>query len=214
MHEFINTVTYRNRSALPSTAVIDVTLALPGWETWVISPDEAVLEVAARRGVTPIVEDRPPLAAGRPRLTLVSLLCILYMHSRGGGPVRTVISNSSGVPLYEQVKEQVKVAILSGELAEGAQLPSVRALARDLRISVITTTRAYADLAQEGFVANVQGRGAFVLPVDSDLVRERLLRDVEAGLAEALRAARLAGLGRADLVTMLDALVATEGNQS
>lgn len=129
--------------------------------------------------------------------------------------MRIVISNSSGVPLYEQVKEQVKVAILSGELAEGAQLPSVRALARDLRISVITTTRAYADLAQEGFVANVQGRGAFVLPVDSDLVRERLLRDVEAGLAEALRAARLAGLGRADLVTMLDALVAaTEGNQS
>ncbi len=122
--------------------------------------------------------------------------------------MRIVISNSSGVPLYEQVKEQVKVAILSGELAEGAQLPSVRVLARDLRISVITTTRAYADLAQEGFIANVQGRGAFVLPVDSDLVRERLLRDVEAGLTDALRAARLARLGRADIVAMLDALVA------
>lgn len=124
--------------------------------------------------------------------------------------MRVVISNSSGVPLYEQIKEQVKVAILTGELPEGAQLPSVRALARDLRISVITTTRAYADLAQEGFVANVQGRGAFVLPVDTNLVREQLLRDVEAGLADALRAARLAGLARTDLDAMLDALVAAE----
>lgn len=124
--------------------------------------------------------------------------------------VRIVISNSSGVPLYEQIKEQVKGAILAGDLPEGAQLPSVRALARDLRISVITTTRAYADLAQEGFVANVQGRGAFVLPVDTTLVREQLLRDVEAGLGEALRAGRLAGLTRADLDAMLDALVAAD----
>jgi len=124
--------------------------------------------------------------------------------------MRVVISNSSGIPLYEQIKEQVRAAILMGELAEGAQLPSVRALARDLRISVITTTRAYADLAQEGFVANVQGRGAFVLPVDTHLVREQLLRDVEAGLTDALRAARLAGLTRADVVAMLDALAAAD----
>ena len=71
--------------------------------------------------------------------------------------MRVVLSNRSGVPLYQQIKEQVGTAVLSGELAEGAALPSVRALARDLRISVITTTRAYAELAAEGFIATVPG---------------------------------------------------------
>ncbi len=104
--------------------------------------------------------------------------------------MRVVLSNTSGVPLYEQVKQQVRTAILAGELAEGEALPSVRALARDLQISVITTTRAYADLAAEGFIANVPGKGAFVLGVDSDLVREQLLRQVEDGLTAALEAAR------------------------
>lgn len=121
--------------------------------------------------------------------------------------MRVVLSNSAGVPLYEQIKEQVKAAILAGELVEGAGLPSVRSLARDLRISVITTSRAYAELAAEGFVANVAGKGAFVLPVDSALVREQLLRQVESGLQAALDAARLAGLGRDDLVQMLDGLM-------
>ena len=124
--------------------------------------------------------------------------------------MRVVISNSAGLPLYEQIKDQIKAAILSGELAEGDALPSVRVLARDLRISVITTTRAYADLAQEGFVASVPGKGAFVLAVDSMLVREQLLRDVEDGLGRALHAAHLAGLGRDDVVLMLDTLLAQD----
>jgi GntR family transcriptional regulator len=127
--------------------------------------------------------------------------------------VRVALSNTSGVPLYEQIKEQVKTAILVGELAEGEALPSVRALARDLRISVITTTRAYADLAQEGFITNVAGKGAFVLGIDSALVREQLLRQVEDGLTEALRAARLAGLDRDGVVEVLDTLLSTEGDQ-
>ena len=93
--------------------------------------------------------------------------------------MRVVISNSAGVPLYEQIKEQVKAAILSGALAEGELLPSVRALARDLRISVITVTRTYGDLAREGFITNVPGKGSYVLPTNSELVREQLLREVE-----------------------------------
>ncbi|MCV2392695.1 GntR family transcriptional regulator [Actinotalea sp. M2MS4P-6] len=124
--------------------------------------------------------------------------------------MRVVLSNTSGVPLYEQIKEQVKAAILAGELAEGDALPSVRGLARDLRISVITTTRAYADLAQEGFITNVAGKGAFVLGVDSELVREQLLRQVEDGLTAALDAARLAGLDRDGVVEILDTLIATD----
>ena len=124
--------------------------------------------------------------------------------------MRVVLSNSSGVPLYQQVKDQVGTAILSGELAEGSVLPSVRALARDLRISVITTTRAYAELAAEGFIATVPGKGAYVLPVDSALVREQLLREVEDGLQAALDAARRAGLHREDLLQILDGLIQAE----
>ena len=78
--------------------------------------------------------------------------------------MRIIISNSSGMPIYEQIKEQIKEAILSGEVAEGDMLPSIRQLAKDLKISVITTTRAYNDLQQEGFVTNVQGKGCYVLP--------------------------------------------------
>ncbi|MBO9568534.1 MAG: GntR family transcriptional regulator [Cellulomonas iranensis] len=126
--------------------------------------------------------------------------------------MRIVVSNNADVPLYEQVAQQVKAAILRGELEDGAALPSVRGLARDLRISVITTTRAYAELAAEGFITNVPGKGAFVLPVDSDLVREQLLRRVEDGLVAAIDAARLARLGRDDLVEMLDALLAGDAD--
>ncbi|WP_433061551.1 GntR family transcriptional regulator [Dactylosporangium sp. CS-033363] len=122
--------------------------------------------------------------------------------------MRVVLSNSAGVPLYEQIKEQVGMAILAGELTEGEVLPSVRALARDLRISVITTTRAYAELASAGFIATVPGKGAYVLPLDTALVREQLLRQVEDGLQAALDAARRAGLDRDELVRMLDGLLA------
>jgi GntR family transcriptional regulator len=121
--------------------------------------------------------------------------------------MRVVLSNSAGVPIYQQIKEQVGTAILAGELAEGSALPSVRALARDLRISVITTTRAYTELAAEGFIATVPGKGAYVLPLDSELVREQLLRQVEDGLQTALEAAHRAGLGRDEVVRMLDGLM-------
>ena len=121
--------------------------------------------------------------------------------------MRVVLSNSAGVPLYQQIKEQVGTAILAGELAEGSALPSVRALARDLRISVITTTRAYTELAAEGFIATVPGKGAYVLPLDSELVREQLLRQVEDGLQTALDAAHRAGLGRDEVVRILDGLI-------
>jgi GntR family transcriptional regulator len=124
--------------------------------------------------------------------------------------MRVVVSNRAGVPLYQQVKEQIGAAILSGELAEDSVLPSVRALARDLKISIITTSRAYAELAAEGFIATVPGKGAYVLPLDTALARERLLRQVEDGLQAALDAARRAGLDREELVQMLDGLMQAE----
>ena len=77
--------------------------------------------------------------------------------------MKLVLSNASGVPIYEQIKQQIKAAILAGELREGEALPSLRSLAKDLKISVLTVTRAYTELEQEGFVQNVQGRGCFAL---------------------------------------------------
>ena len=120
------------------------------------------------------------------------------------------ISNTAGVPIYEQIKDQLKAGIVSGALAEGELLPSIRVLARDLRVSVITTTRAYADLTAEGFVANVPGKGYYVMARDTELIREAMLRDVERSLEGAIAAARLAGLTDAQLLAALDTLLKEE----
>lgn len=114
--------------------------------------------------------------------------------------MRIIITNTSKLPIYEQIKEQIKVAILSDELCEGDTLPTIRQLAKDLKISVITTTRAYTDLEQEGFIATVQGKGCFVLPKDSELVQEQLLLKVENGFLDAIKAARIAKLSREEFM--------------
>jgi len=125
--------------------------------------------------------------------------------------MRVVISNNAGIPIYEQIKEQIKTAILSGELKGDDLLPSVRQLARDLKISVITTMRAYADLEQEGFVVNVHGKGCYVQPQNSELIREQMLREVEAGLTAAISAARIAKLPKSELIDILHFLTREEG---
>jgi len=110
-----------------------------------------------------------------------------------------IIKNSSGMPIYEQIREQVKESILNDELNEGDMLPSIRQLAADLKVSVITTTRAYNELEQEGYVYNVQGKGCYVAPKDSELIREQLLRRIEDSFTEAINAARIAKLPKREL---------------
>jgi GntR family transcriptional regulator len=110
-----------------------------------------------------------------------------------------VLSNLAGVPIYEQIREQIKNAIFSGELTEGTLLPSIRQLAKDLRISVITTMRAYSDLEQEGFVVNVQGKGCYVRPQNPELLREGKLREIETSLSAAVASARLIKLSKKEL---------------
>lgn len=114
------------------------------------------------------------------------------------------LSNRSGVPIYQQIVDQAREAILRGELSEGDALPSIRGLARDLRISVITTTRAYSELAQLGHIINVPGKGSYVQPLDSDLVREHALRQAEEHLVSAVQAAHQAGLAPESLHSLLD----------
>lgn len=124
--------------------------------------------------------------------------------------MKIIISNRSSEPIYEQIKEQIKAAVFSGELSEGDMLPSIRQLAKDLKISVITTVRAYGDLEQEGFVTNVQGKGCFILPQNKDLLRENALREIEGGLTTAINAAKTAKINKNELVSMLDILAKEE----
>lgn len=86
-----------------------------------------------------------------------------------------IISNSSGVPIYEQIEEQIKSQIMTGELVEGDALPSMRVLAKDLKISIITTKRAYEDLERDGFITSVTGKGSFVKGINSDMVKENMM---------------------------------------
>ena len=119
--------------------------------------------------------------------------------------IKLIISNVSGVPIYEQIKQQIKAAVLSGELKAEEALPSLRTLAKDLRISVLKVARAYTEVEEEGFVKNVQGRGCYVL--DSELMKEQLIRNVEANLTEAIKAAGIANLSSKELHQLLDILL-------
>jgi GntR family transcriptional regulator len=116
------------------------------------------------------------------------------------------ISNGSGMPIYEQITSQIKGKIMSGELSEGEALPSMRLLAKELRISVITTKRAYEDLERDGFIQSVPGKGSYVAGPDLDLIREEQLRNLEAHLTKAVDAAKNAGLAPKDLADMIHIL--------
>lgn len=117
-----------------------------------------------------------------------------------------IISNSSSKPIYEQITSQIKDQIMAGELAAGEQLPSIRALANSLRVSAITTKRAYTDLESQGFIETVQGKGSFVAGGNKELLREERLRHIEGLLDQAVREARSVGVEKAELRDMLDML--------
>ncbi len=116
------------------------------------------------------------------------------------------IRNTSQDPIYLQIQKQLREAILKGELEEESMLPSIRFLAKELRVSVITTKRAYDELEREGLIYSIQGKGSFVAAQSRDWNREQLLMHVEKGLDEALHYAQIAGLSHEELVDMLRAL--------
>ena len=117
-----------------------------------------------------------------------------------------ILSNTSGKPIYEQISNQVKEQIMSGALAAGDALPSMRLLAKELRISVITTKRAYEELERDGFLENVPGKGCFVAPQNRELLREAQLRKVEEKLSQAVEEARKGAFPLEELHEMLDLL--------
>lgn len=118
--------------------------------------------------------------------------------------MKLIISSVSGGPIYEQIKTQIHSAVLSGELKAGEALPSLRKLAKELRISVLTVTRAYNELADEGVVQNIQGKGTFVMDKGNELMQRQLETQIRESLAEASRDAKAAGIPLDALDRMLE----------
>jgi len=121
-----------------------------------------------------------------------------------------IIRNTGDAPIYDQITQQVKSLILRGDLKEGEALPSMRLLARDLRISVITTKRAYEELERDGFITTVPGKGCFVAPRNLELLRENVLREVEEHLTRAVDAARQGNITLSELTETLTLLYGDE----
>lgn len=118
--------------------------------------------------------------------------------------MKLIISSVSGEPIYEQIKTQIHSAVLSGELKAGEALPSLRKLAKELRISVLTVTRAYNELADEGVVQNIQGKGTFVMDKGNELMQRQLETRIRESLTEASRGAKAAGIPLNALDRMLE----------
>lgn len=117
--------------------------------------------------------------------------------------MRILISNSSNDPIYTQIYNQIKDAIIKGDLEQGEALPSIRGLAKDLEISVITTKRAYEELERESFIETVQGKGSFVAIKNLELVKEMRLKEIESSLLEVVQKANIIGLSKEELMDVL-----------
>lgn len=122
------------------------------------------------------------------------------------------IMQNSGIPIYQQIAEQFQEDILSGKLKQGEYLPSIRGLAKDLRISVITTMKAYEELEKNGLVTAVQGKGYYVNAQDSEMLREQHIRKMEEYLINAISAAKIANVSNSELIDILKMLIETEEN--
>mgnify|MGYP000853072376 CR=1 FL=1 len=137
-------------------------------------------------------------------MTILYILNI-YNITLGGALffMNILISNSSGQPIYEQIVSQIKSMILTGELKAGDALPSMRLLAKELRISVITTKRAYEELEREGFIFSVTGKGSFVAEKNTEFVKEENLRQMEEAMQKAVELANLCGVSLSELTETL-----------
>lgn len=123
--------------------------------------------------------------------------------------MKILISNQSELPIYAQIKEQLKEQILNGQIQEGEALPSIRQLAREIGVSVITTTRAYSELEAEGFIATMRGRGSVVLSKENDFLREQYFKRIETGMTTAIETARAIKMSDEELLSMFQTLLDT-----
>lgn len=124
-----------------------------------------------------------------------------------------IISNTSGIPIYEQIEEQIKAQIMSGGLREGELLPSMRVLAKELRISIITTKRAYEELERDGYICTVQGRGCFVNSVNAELVKENMLVAIQELFESAVDKAAIGRISLDELTETLKIIYKEKNNE-
>ena len=134
--------------------------------------------------------------------------CLIRCNKRSCKEVRMdiIISNTSGVPIYEQIEEQIKSQIMTSSLVAGEALPSMRVLAKELKISIITTKRAYEDLERDGYIESVTGKGSFVKAVNSDIVKENMMFEIQELLDKACDKAVIGKVTRDELKEMIDLL--------
>lgn len=120
--------------------------------------------------------------------------------------MKIIISNDSGIPIYEQIKNQIKAQIVAGDLKADEALPGMRTLASDLKVSVITTKRAYNDLEQEGYTYSMPGKGSFVKKLNEEVVRENAISKIEKYFYDAMTVAKASGIGIDELQEILKTL--------
>lgn len=130
----------------------------------------------------------------------------MYCLLERGESLNIIISNTSGVPIYEQIAKEIKNEIVSGNIKENSPLPSIRSLASELRVSVITTKRAYEELEKDGYVYTLPGKGSYVAEQNKELLREEKLREIEEKLIEAIDISNSIGLDFDELVYILKTL--------
>ena len=145
-------------------------------------------------------------------LTRIQQLYIIDIHSinRGDG-MNILIDNKSGAPIYDQIYSQIKSQIISGVLKEDEMLPSIRGLAKDLRISFITTKRAYEELEKDGFIYTLPGKGCYVAPKNVELLREENLKKIEEHIDEIVRLATTCNLSKKDIIEMVNFSLEEQG---
>lgn len=117
-----------------------------------------------------------------------------------------IISNNSNVPIYEQIVNKIKKAILENELKEDEILPSVRSMSKDLRISFLTVKKAYDELEREGFIKTVQGKGSFVLPRNDNLVKEEQIKNIERHIDEIINISKIAEISKSEIMDLFESM--------
>ena len=136
--------------------------------------------------------------------TVITVYNVYIQLKSGGDLVNILVDNKNGAPIYDQIYSQIKNQIISGALRENEMLPSIRGLAKDLRISFITTKRAYDELEKEGFIYTIPAKGCYVAPKNTELIREENLKKIEEHIEQAVKLAASCNLSKEDIISMID----------
>lgn len=118
--------------------------------------------------------------------------------------INFIISNNSEIPIYEQIKKEIKRSIISDELKDNDALPSIRVLAKDLKISVLTVKKAYDELEQEGFIKTVQGKGSYIIPKNANIIKEEQIKSIEKNITDIINIARITGVTKKEIIDLFN----------